>query len=654
MRQKACDNDHLGGFVLAAGEGRRLRPATLHTPKAAMPFCGIPLVELALRNLDSLGIGQVVVNTSHLGEKVRQAAIAGEPHLACRLFFSEEESLLNTGGGLRQGLRLVPSCRTILVHNADVVSNFPLRDVLAAHLGGGALATILLVPGQGPRTVRVDRNNRIVAFREPQGTAPYTFSGIYVFDRELLEFLPGTPSPSIVEAMERALKAGRLITGLPAGPEHYWSDLGTVRDYLAAHREVYSADWRQQPWMGEILARQREKIGRLRDSGVSVSGAVGLGDDLAVAAGTRLHDCVLWNHVRIPQAMPIGFGILDGGSQAVRKTAPDQQPDRRIYETLGWRPENVRLDPLMEQGSGRIYRRLRSPQHHDSYIWMAYNHGREENADFAVAAEFLLHCAVQAPRMVMHLPDAGQMLIEDLGDVQLRGMKQDAGARKILADAAGQAARLHVVGTAELARYPTPLQPAFDAALYAWERAYFREHLLTGLYASADLWTAGIEAECQAGEARLRQTPQVLLHRDLQSANVMVRDGRAFLIDFQGMRLGAAAYDVASLLYDPYCCWPGEVRDAIWAHYCREVRNLGGDPPTSALLAAGAVQRLLQALGAYGKLSIKDGREWYAQFVGPGLTMLAEATRERAEFAELNALAIRLLASAPATSPPRH
>ena len=115
--------------------------------------------------------------------------------------------------------------------------------------------------------------------------------------------------------------------------------------------------------------------------------------------------------------------------------------------------------------------------------------------------------------------------------------------------------------------------------------------------------------------------PPVLLHRDLQSSNVMVVRGRAVLIDFQGMRLGPAAYDLGSLLCDPYVSlgetmqrrllalyaeYTAEDADALWPVFCHA-----------------AVQRLVQALGAYGRLSSRPDTAGFRRHIRPALSLLA-------------------------------
>ena len=64
-----------------------------------------------------------------------------------------------------------------------------------------------------------------------------------------------------------------------------------------------------------------------------------------------------------------------------------------------------------------------------------------------------------------------------------------------------------------------------------------------------------------------RRSPRVLVHRDFQSQNIIIRNSYAYLIDFQGMRPGLAEYDLASLLYDPYVDLPEVERSELAGYY---------------------------------------------------------------------------------------
>jgi aminoglycoside/choline kinase family phosphotransferase len=261
-----------------------------------------------------------------------------------------------------------------------------------------------------------------------------------------------------------------------------------------------------------------------------------------------------------------------------------------------------------------------------SRIWCAYTQERRENAAFAAVAECLRSIGVRTPAVIIHLPDAGEMLLEDLGGEDMLGMPREnlAAATEGLL---GQIALLHARGAEAAEASNLPLQPPFNEALYQWEADYFRNELLANVLNAPRLWNEAVEAEWRRMMQTLLAEPLVTLHRDLQSANVKIRDGRTWLIDFQGIRLGAAAYDLASLLYDPYLERTPEERLNGWSAYCRAVTAAGKVPPADELFHAAAVQRLMQALGAYGKLWKKDGLEKFRTRITPALKNISAAVK---------------------------
>jgi aminoglycoside/choline kinase family phosphotransferase len=129
---------------------------------------------------------------------------------------------------------------------------------------------------------------------------------------------------------------------------------------------------------------------------------------------------------------------------------------------------------------------------------------------------------------------------------------------------------------------------------------------------------------------RLASLPRVLVHRDFQSQNIIIRDGAAHLIDFQGMRPGLGEYDVASLLYDPYVSLTDTEREELFGEY-RAIRGQSGNPVAAAsaeLLRLCAMQRLMQALGAYGYLGLVKGNKAFLEHVPPALNALRSVVRE--------------------------
>ena len=620
-----------------------MRPATLQCPKALLPFCGVPLLELAVAELRALpGVAQVVVNACFMREQVVTACTKLSARYQWDIRCSEEERLLNHGGGLRKGVtELAPDADEILVHNVDIVHDNDLRKLIERHHETGADVTVLLIPNHRSYGVLLDTDDRILSFRDSHGDL--TFSGLYLFKREILDFLPADQeAPSILDAFLRAAQAGRRICGMVANPRLFWSDVGTAQEYIRAHGAIADCALVSQPHLREAQVVQSQRRFELESQGVKCTGAIGIGAEVSVVPGAQLHNVVLWDHTRIEAPFLYADGILTGGTVQAppAKIADDRLPDSRILASFDLDAKDLSMEALPKQGSGRHYYRIPDSAKHRTLVWSSYNPRRRENASFAAISDFLARLGIRVPRVLLHLADVNEMVTEDLGQNDLL-LEKSVARRDYLFQVVEQVARLHVLGAVAVRLEELPLQPGFTKGLYDWERDYFRENLLGRVLHCPELWSDVAYEYCQLRKLLL-QEPLVPIHRDLQSANVKVLGGKVFLIDFQGMRLGAAAYDMASLLYDPYQHYTADFRLEAWWEYCHQVRMLGGTPPADAVFHAAAIQRLMQALGAYGKLWKLDGLEWYSRHIPaalnnletaaraadlPGFTRLAEAAR---------------------------
>ena len=117
----------------------------------------------------------------------------------------------------------------------------------------------------------------------------------------------------------------------------------------------------------------------------------------------------------------------------------------------------------------------------------------------------------------------------------------------------------------------------------------------------------------------------VFLHRDFQSRNIMIRDGKVRIIDFQAGRLGPPGYDAASLLHDPYVDIPWTMRYELYEYYLEGWKDSGAGGEEAALFrefSLLSILRLLQALGAYGFLAGRKGRAFFKPFMLPALESL--------------------------------
>lgn len=215
-------------------------------------------------------------------------------------------------------------------------------------------------------------------------------------------------------------------------------------------------------------------------------------------------------------------------------------------------------------------------------------------------------------------PDQGFFLIEDLGSTHLADSDDPKPAYR---DVIGLLADFHARGRSgfdpawccQTRRYDREL--ILERELNYFQAAFFEGYL--GLSASEP----GLEAEKEAlAQAALTGAGTALMHRDFQSRNIMIKNGRPRMIDFQGARLGPPGYDLASLLYDPYAGLKGGFRAELKDLYLKSIAL--DRKAFEAVFPFLAACRLFQALGAYGFLTRVKGKKDFARFIRPALADL--------------------------------
>ena len=272
--------------------------------------------------------------------------------------------------------------------------------------------------------------------------------------------------------------------------------------------------------------------------------------------------------------------------------------------------ETLALEPLEKGGSDRKFYRLSAPGV-EPLIFVQYGQLREENRHYVEIGAFLAAAGVRVPAMHLHEEAEGRIWMEDLGDTDLWACRQRPWPeRRGLYEATlREVRRLHTAGE----RLPEAvaaleLQPPFDERLYEWEQQYFFTHCLGRHLGMKEVPGTGVLVRVAA---ELAAQPRLLVHRDFQSQNIVLKAGAPCLIDFQGMRFGLPQYDLASLLLDPYVDLSDGEQVEVLAFYIGLVRA-GGEAVDEAAFERTywlcAAQRLMQALGAYGFLGYERGR----------------------------------------------
>lgn len=224
------------------------------------------------------------------------------------------------------------------------------------------------------------------------------------------------------------------------------------------------------------------------------------------------------------------------------------------------------------------------------------------------------------PRVFAHDARHGLILEEDLGSLTLCGAVRSNPDTGLIEKYYGQVLDALVQWQSIPPESSSVINNrAMDAEMFLWETDYFAQHCVTGFFGREALLDHGWECERTALARTVADLPQVTIHRDFQSENILLGRDAVRFVDYQGARRGPAGYDLASLLFDPYV--PSLDRELVGRllDYYQSVSPLEQDRCDFYRCAA---QRLMQALGAYGNLSLHKGKDWYRVYVPVALERL--------------------------------
>src|SRR5207253_2422130 len=291
--------------------------------------------------------------------------------------------------------------------------------------------------------------------------------------------------------------------------------------------------------------------------------------------------------------------------------------ERHFHSPVG------RVQPLQGQlgGSGRNIIRLASEKL--SAIGILYD-VREENVAFLEFSRHFRRHGLPVPEIYAEDLSHGAYLEEDLGDTTLF---EFLSKHRVGENIAPQAVESYRQVVAVLPRFQIEAgrdlnykvcypRASFDRQSVAWDLNYFKYYFLR---------LAGIPFNEQALEDDFGRLTKFLLsagrdyflYRDLQSRNVMLRDGHPFFLDYQGGRKGALQYDIASLLYDAKADLPPGLRQQLLDHYIDKLAgfiNLEREEFLRYYYAYVHV-RIMQALGAYGFRGFYERKTHFLQSV---------------------------------------
>lgn len=283
--------------LLVGGQGTRLRPLTIATPKPMLAVAGVPFLTHQLARLAEAGITHAVLGTSYQPHVFAEHFGDGAA-LGLELDYVTEVEPLGTGGGIRNvagTLRSRPD-EPVLVLNGDVLSGHDMAAQLAEHRRTGAAVTLHLTEVPDARAfgcVPLDDTGRVTAFLEKmdQPVTNRINAGCYVFTRSVIDAIPASRPVSVErETFPQLVEDGVRIQGYVESA--YWLDLGTPAAFVTGSADLVTgrAPSPALPGpVGEFLLLPGAEVA----ADAVLSGGTTVGAGCRVGAGALLDGSVL-------------------------------------------------------------------------------------------------------------------------------------------------------------------------------------------------------------------------------------------------------------------------------------------------------------------------------------------------------------------------
>ena len=279
-------------ILLAGGQGTRLRPLTLHTPKPIVPIFDRPFLHYQIERVRQVPeIDEVILSLNYQPDRIGEVLGDGSD-VGISIRYVVEPMPLGTGGAIKFAARGVTD--SVVVFNGDVLTEIDLPAVIAMHRERSARATIVLTPVDNPTAyglVETDAAGNIKRFLEKPKAEDVTTNninaGIYVLEPDTFDRIPdGKPwsiergyFPSLVERGET------FLAYVYAG---YWIDIGTPEKYVQVHRDVMEGRFGAGPFRYAGSSRTLVSPAARVDPGAIIEGPCFIGDGAHIAAGARV------------------------------------------------------------------------------------------------------------------------------------------------------------------------------------------------------------------------------------------------------------------------------------------------------------------------------------------------------------------------------
>jgi NDP-sugar pyrophosphorylase family protein/aminoglycoside/choline kinase family phosphotransferase len=702
---------NLSIFILAGGLGERLRSITDHLPKPLLPILGKPILQSILEKVSTLPAPKIGINLHHKKDIIENWIAQSAFNKKVELF--HEDPILGTGGALKNAEAFL-NAGTFIVHNSDIVSDIDLGKLLEFHLSSNNLLTLAVHDYPEFNNLMLDEEGFLITIRKthPHPTPPSSmgrtnkensplspggrgqgrggtaifrhlaFTGIAIYSPDLLRFLPSGFS-NVIDAWLKAIESGYKVGTFDVSG-CFWSDIGTPASYASTVINELRKN-------GEtVYIHPSIEICRQ----VELSGYVVAEKGVFLDEGSSFRNCILLPGSKIEirnyidkspipllakafPSPPLAKGGKGGFLIENCIIGPGFKIDLSESEMFGL-PSTSDALLIGTGGSDRRYYRIRKNQ--NTEILMQCFRSDPDFQRHIEYTQFFQEHAIPVPKLLHAEPEKMSTTFEDLGDLSLYSFlkcpRDQEEIEEVYKSVIDILILMQTVVTDHITECTLLQNRIFDYEHLRWETSYFVERFAEGIMNIRVKNRLALNDEFHRLALKVDSFPKTVVHRDFQSQNIMITQGGIpRVVDYQGARMGPPAYDVVSLLWDPYYRLQDDTREHLLEYYIVKMTRLNSGKdrktnfpipplaknPSSPSLEKGGkggffnkiqfretllpcrLQRHMQALGAYGLLSRIKGKKYFLKYVPEGLRLLKDdASLAKGEYPELYDLVMSL------------
>jgi NDP-sugar pyrophosphorylase family protein len=302
-------------ILLAGGQGTRLRPLTLNTPKPVVPIFNRPFLTYQLDLVRRVPeIDEVILSLNYQPDRIAEVFGDGSA-FGIPIRYMVEPAPLGTGGAIKFAAGGVTD--GIVVFNGDVLTQIDLAAVIRLHRERAARATIVLTPIDNPSAyglVETDGDGNVRRFLEKPKPEEITTrninAGIYVLEPETFDRIPdGVPYSIERGYFPTLVERGETFAAYQY--DGYWIDIGTREKYVQVHRDIMAGRFAAAPFLDGTAGQPCVAPGARVDASATLEGPCFIDAGAVIAAGARIGpNCVIGRNVRVGAGAQLDGAII--------------------------------------------------------------------------------------------------------------------------------------------------------------------------------------------------------------------------------------------------------------------------------------------------------------------------------------------------------